>query len=135
MRSAIVVVLLAACGGRQASPSSTSSSELSNQVGATEQPTRDSTLRVTGVVPSHGDPQGGTSVRIVGGGFLATVRAMQIYFGNRQATIRRIENEEIFVEAPAGKVGDIVDVLLIFEPGGQMKLPRAFAFIASPTPP
>ena len=33
----------------------------------------------------------------------------------------------MIVEAPAGKPGK-VDVLVVFEPGGEMKLPGAFTY-------
>jgi hypothetical protein len=35
----------------------------------------------------------------------------------------------MIVEAPGGKVGEKVDVLIIFEPGGEIKLPKAYTFI------
>ena len=34
----------------------------------------------------------------------------------------------MIVQAPAGKPGETVDVRVIFEPGGEHKLPKAFTF-------
>lgn len=33
------------------------------------------------------------------------------------------------MQAPGGKPGEVVDVLVMFEPGGQLKIPNAFTFI------
>ena len=35
---------------------------------------------------------------------------------------------EIQVAAPPGKNGDVVDVLVVFEPGGEIALPKAFTY-------
>ena len=33
------------------------------------------------------------------------------------------------LEAPGGKPGEPVDVLVVFEPGGEITIPRAFTFV------
>jgi hypothetical protein len=89
-------------------------------------------LSVTGITPATGDPDGGTYVKISGTRFIADgARNAKIYFGSRQGTVVRFASDtELIVEAPGGKVGPAVDVLLIFEPGGEMKLPAAITFVA-----
>jgi hypothetical protein len=101
----------------------------------------ESALRVTSIEPALGDADGGTYVRISGAGFLLpTTRNVKVYFGTRQGTVVRFASDtELIVEAPGGKPGAPVDVLAIFEPGGETKLPGAFTFIekdaAAPSPP
>jgi hypothetical protein len=60
----------------------------------------DKKLKVTGIEPERGDIEGGTYVRIKGNRFIAD--------GARNAK---------------------VDVLIIFEPGGELKIPNGFTFV------
>ncbi|HEY1816264.1 MAG TPA: IPT/TIG domain-containing protein [Kofleriaceae bacterium] len=87
-------------------------------------------LRVNAIDPKVGDEDGGTYTRIVGSDFLADgPRNAKVYFGSRQGVVVRFASDtELIVEAPGGKTGSAVDVLLIFEPGGEVKLPHAFTF-------
>src|SRR5580704_6580959 len=89
-------------------------------------------LSVTGITPAQGDADGGTYVKITGTRFIDDgVRNAKVYFGSRQGTVVRFASDsELIVEAPGGKVGPPVDVLVIFEPGGELKLPKAFTFVA-----
>jgi len=88
-------------------------------------------LRVTGLEPVTGDLEGGTYVVIKGGNFLNDgPRNAKVYFGSRQGTVVRFQSDtELIVQAPGGKRDETVDVLVIFEPGGQLKLPSAFTFV------
>lgn len=88
-------------------------------------------LSVTAIEPSKGDADGGTYVRITGTRFIADgARNAKIYFGSRQGTIVRFASDtELIAEAPGGKPDEVVDVLVIFEPGGEIKLPKAFTFV------
>jgi hypothetical protein len=88
-------------------------------------------LMVTAIEPKLGDVDGGTYVRISGSDFLADgPRDAKIYFGSHQGTVVRFASDsELIVEAPGGKLGSAVDVLLIFAPGGELKLPKAFTFV------
>jgi hypothetical protein len=138
MRRALVLLALAACGG-SSKPSSSPpapSNELSNTTGATE-PATGAALKLTGVDPPRGDPEGGTYVRLTGTGFIIPKpRTWQVYFGSRQAVIVRFASDsELIVEAPRGKAGETVDILAIVDPGGQLRLPNAFTFVARPVPP
>jgi hypothetical protein len=89
----------------------------------------DNTLKITNMDKDSGDADGGTYVRIYGNGFITPVRSAKVYFGSRQAATPRFASDtEMVVEAPGGKVGETVDVTIIFEPGGEKKLAKAFTF-------
>ena len=91
----------------------------------------DTKLKVTGIEPDKGDVEGGTYVRIKGNRFIADgARNAKVYFGSRQGTVVRFASDsELIVEAPGGKANETVDVLIIFEPGGELKIPKAFTFV------
>jgi hypothetical protein len=91
----------------------------------------DTKLKVTGVEPDKGDVQGGTFVRIRGNRFTADgARNAKIYFGSRQGTVERFASDsEMIVVAPGGKANETVDLMLTFEPGGEIKIPKGFTFV------
>jgi len=91
----------------------------------------DTKLKVTGIEPEKGDVNGGTYVRIKGNRFIADgARNAKVYFGSRQGTVVRFASDsELIVEAPGGKPNEQVDVLIIFEPGGELKINKGFTFI------
>jgi hypothetical protein len=90
----------------------------------------DTKLKVTGIEPEKGDVNGGTYVRIKGNRFIADgARNAKVYFGSRQGTVIRFASDsELIVEAPGGKPNEVVDVLIIFEPGGELKISKGFTF-------
>ena len=96
----------------------------------------DNTLKVTGIEPDKGDLEGGTYVRIKGNGFLVDAKGnsapanAKVFFGSRQGeVIRFASSEELIVQAPGGKLNETVDVLIIFEGRGELKIPHAFTFV------
>ncbi|MFT3699115.1 MAG: IPT/TIG domain-containing protein [Kofleriaceae bacterium] len=95
----------------------------------------DTKLKVTGIEPAKGDVEGGTYVRIKGNRFIADgARNAKVFFGTqgamRQGTVVRFASDsELIVEAPGGKPDEVADVLIVFEPGGEMKIPKAFTFV------
>ncbi|HEY4244864.1 MAG TPA: IPT/TIG domain-containing protein [Kofleriaceae bacterium] len=91
----------------------------------------DPKLKITGIEPEKGDVDGGTYVRIKGNRFIADgPRSAKVYFGDSQGTVIRFASDsELIVEAPGGKPNETVDVLVIFEPGGQLTIPKAFTFV------
>jgi hypothetical protein len=91
----------------------------------------DTKLKVTGIEPEKGDVEGGTYVRVKGNRFIADgARNAKVYFGSRQGTVVRFASDsELIVEAPGGKPNEQVDVLIIFEPGGELKIPHGFTFV------
>ena len=95
----------------------------------------DTKLKVTGIEPEKGDVEGGTYVRIKGNRFIADgARNAKVYFGSRQGTVVRFASDsELIVEAPGGGPNETVDVLIIFEPGGEMKIPKGFTFVEKTT--
>src|SRR3954466_9298200 len=95
----------------------------------------DTKLKVTGIEPERGDVEGGTYVRIKGNRFIADgARNAKVYFGSRQGTVVRFASDsELIVEAPGGKPNETVDGLIIFEPGGELKIPKGFTFVEKTT--
>jgi IPT/TIG domain len=90
----------------------------------------DTKLRVTELDPRTGDASGGTRLAVKGNNFQAQYRTARVYFGDQQGTVLRFVNDEtLLVEAPGGKPGDAVDVLVVFEPGGEITIPHAFTYI------
>jgi len=91
-------------------------------------------LVVTAIEPALGDADGGTYVRITGSHFISDgPRSAKVYFGERQGTVVRFASDtELIVEAPPGVDGTTVDVLVLFDPGGQKKLLGAFTFVHKP---
>lgn len=92
----------------------------------------DGPLSVNRIEPAEGDAAGGTYVRIFGNRFTRDgARSAKIYFGSRLATEPRFasDTEMIVVAPPSAKVGEVVDVLIIFEPGGEKKMAQAFTYV------
>jgi hypothetical protein len=91
----------------------------------------DPKLKVTNLAPIKGDTDGGTYVVIKGNRFIKDgPRNAKVYFGSRQGTVVRFQSDtELIVQAPGGKPDEVVDVLVIFDPGGQLKIPNAFTFV------
>ena len=93
----------------------------------------DPDLNFTGMEPRKGDAEGGTYVRIQGHRFIADgSRNAKVYFGSTDGTVVRfVSDNDLIVQAPGGKVGETVDVLINFQPGGQVKLKSAFTYVES----
>jgi len=91
----------------------------------------DKKLKVYGLEPNQGDFQGGTTVHIKGNGFQAGgVKNAKVYFGDRQGTVIKFDGDkDLYVTAPGGKKGETVDVKIIFEPGGQIPVPKSYTFV------
>jgi hypothetical protein len=90
----------------------------------------DTKLKVTDLTPVQGDAQGGTYVVIKGNRFNKDgPRNAKVYFGGQPGSIVRFQSDsELIVQAPPGKGGDVVDVLVIFDPGGQLTIKKAFRY-------
>jgi hypothetical protein len=86
-------------------------------------------LLVTGIEPEKGAD--GTYVRIHGNRFTADgPRSAKVYFGGQPAQVDRFESDsELIVTVPGGKIGDVVDVLIVFDPGGKLTLSKAFRYV------
>jgi len=135
------LLLAAACGGathdapaaeRPAErPAEQPRGETARTSERVSQPPPGAPLRVDGIEPDRGDIDGDTYVLIKGSGFVADgPRMAKVYFGDRQGTVVRFASDrQLIVRTPGGKPGEIVDVRIVFEPGGQLVLPRAFTFV------
>ncbi len=91
----------------------------------------DTQLRVTGIEPKEGDAAGGSYVRVLGNRFTKDgARSAKVYFGDRLAAPPSFRSDgEMVVQAPGGEVGKTVDVLIIFEPGGEKRVAKAFTYV------
>jgi hypothetical protein len=90
----------------------------------------DGKLKVTGLEPRSGDHMGGQYVIVHGQNFQKVNRNAKIYFGGIPGNVIRFSgDEEMIVMAPGGKPGDTVDVMVVFEPGGEISIPKAFTFV------
>jgi hypothetical protein len=144
------LILVAACSSKAPAPSTSSSEPLSNKVPADAAapeaitpPTgtaesggggagaSSTSLKLTGLEPAVGDFEGGTYVVIKGEGFLKDgPRNAKVYFGSAQGSVVRFQSDrELIVQAPGGKANQTVDVLVVFDPGGEIKAPNAFKFV------
>jgi hypothetical protein len=87
-------------------------------------------LMVTGIDPDRGDTNGETYVRIKGNRFTADgPRSVNVYFAGRQANVIRFESDtELVVQPPGGKVDEVVDVLIVFDPGGRLTIPHGYRY-------
>lgn len=89
----------------------------------------DGKLKVHGLEPRTGDTMGGQIVLINGQNFMKTTRTVKVYFGEQIGNFIRFRSDsEMIVEAPGGKADQTVDVLVVFEPGGEITIPKAFTF-------
>ncbi len=123
---AVTFSLLAACSSSKDDPGKAAPSP------APAPPAADaSKLRITGLEPRRGVAEGGEVVTIQGQAFAAVPRAAKVYFGNKAGAVVRLSDTEMVVTAPAGPPGETVDVLVIFEPGGELTLKQAFTFAES----
>lgn len=103
---ALLLALWAACGGN------------------------DGKLKVTGIEPRSGDAMGGQYVLIKGQNFQKEIRTAKVYFGETPGNVIRFRgDDELLVEAPGGKAGTTVDVMIVFEPGGELTVPKAYSFV------
>ena len=91
----------------------------------------DPKLKVTGIEPAEADVNGNSYITIKGNRFVADgPRNVKVYFGDRQGTVTRIPSDrEIVVRVPPGKAGEVVDIVIVFDPGGQKKLDKALRYI------
>lgn len=84
-------------------------------------------LLVTSIEPTSA--AGGVPLHVHGSGFMSESRAIQVYIGDQPANVLSVDSDsDLQVEVPPGEAGQTVDVKLVFEPGGEIKLARAFTF-------
>lgn len=121
-----------ACGGSPApAPTPTPSITVDVAVEPTIAASTAEGLKIIAIDPAQGDVDGGTYAVIKGERFIADgPRSAKIYFGTRPGTIVRFKSDgELIVQAPTGTLNEVVDVTLVFEPGGKLRLAHAFTFV------
>lgn len=94
----------------------------------------DGKLKVFGLSPNIGDAMGGQYVVIRGQNFQKQARTAKVFFGNNQGNVVRFsgnnDSSELIVQAPGGVAGESVDVLVVFEPGGELPLiTKGFTYV------
>jgi hypothetical protein len=91
----------------------------------------DKKLKVTGIEPASGAFEGGTRVIIKGNRFTKDgMRKASVFFGDRKGDVLSFRGDgELIVKTPGGAPNEKVDVLIIFEPGGEITLKQAFTYI------
>jgi len=98
----------------------------------------DGKLKVFGLSPNIGDAMGGQYVVIRGQNFQKQARTAKVFFGNNQGNVIRFsgnnDSSELIVQAPGGVAGESVDVLVVFEPGGELPLiQKGFTYVDKKT--
>lgn len=89
----------------------------------------DTKLQVNRLSKETGIP--GDIVTFYGSGFQSDgTKDVRVFFEGRKAKVLRIQgNDEIKVEVPGGiEFGTTVDIKMIFEPGGEITLEKAFKY-------
>lgn len=90
----------------------------------------ESKLQVNRLSRDTGIP--GDVITFYGTGFQAGgTKDVRVFFNNKKGKVLRIDgNEEIKVEVPGGiDMGTSVDIKVIFEPGGEITLEKAFKYV------
>jgi hypothetical protein len=88
-------------------------------------------LMVTGIDPDKGDTEGESYVHIKGNRFTVDgPRTAKVFFGGRPGRVISFPSDgDMVVQPPGGKPNEVVDVLIVFDPGGTLKIPNGFRFV------
>ncbi len=138
--AAVAALSVAACAGggkpAPASPETSAEWEITEEpLPAAEAPPA-VPLQVTDMQPRGGAAGGGDTVTFTGASFLVegAPRAVHVYFGDHEATDVAVVDDATFtVHAPDGPAATAVDVKIVFEPGGEITLPGAYAYAPAAT--
>lgn len=87
----------------------------------------DQAVRVLTLDPATGPADGNNAVRIAGSNFRLG-GGIKVRFGHNEAQVLRSSDDQIDVQVPPGNAGDIVDVTVTFENGGDMALRGAYTY-------
>ena len=130
----LLIVCATACGPKPARPPPAdmplppSRHEMEEGGGVGEAaPAGDQNLHVVGLTPATGTTAGGEAIRIRGTNF-RIAKTVTVKFGDQFADVLRITDDEIDVQAPPGN--GIVDVVVLFDPGGELMLRAAYTYAA-----
>ena len=95
----------------------------------------DTKLKVTGLEPTSGAFEGGTRVTIKGNRFTKDgQRQVSVWFGSgeakKKADVLGFQGDSrLVVRAPGGQPNEKADILIVFEPGGEITLKNAFTYV------
>jgi hypothetical protein len=91
----------------------------------------DPKLKVYDLSPTSGSTEGGDYIIIKGNRFTKDgPRNAKIYFGSHQAQFISWQSDsQLIVQSPPGKAGDVVDVMIIFDPGGRLTIKKIFKYV------
>jgi hypothetical protein len=129
-----IVCAAAACGPKAAPlppadmPLPPSRDEVEGEQAPAQAPAGDGNLHVLGLTPASGTEAGGEAIRIRGANF-RVAKTVTVKFGQAFADVLRITDDEIDVQAPPGS--GVVDVVVLFDPGGELKLAAAYTYAAA----
>ncbi len=94
----------------------------------------DGILRITHISPKDGPYTGSDPVTIHGSGFQkGATRGVKVYFEvdgkSKSASVLRFDGStRIIVDPPGGQIGEVADLLVIFEDGRSLSLPKAYTY-------
>jgi hypothetical protein len=74
----------------------------------------------------------GDVLTVYGAGFQSKgAKDVRVFFGNQKAKVLRFQgDDEIKIEVPGGvELGSTVDIKMVFEPGGEITLEKAFKYV------
>lgn len=93
----------------------------------------DKELRIEKISPKEGPPFGDEVVHIYGNGFQqGQAKNVQIFFDDTPASkVSIVSDDEIAVRTPSGAEGDTVDILILFEDGGEKRIKDAYTYKAA----
>ena len=88
-------------------------------------------LRITGLEPKAGPHTGGDTVTIYGSGFTSDgAKGVEVWFGKKRGrNIRFRGDTKLVVEAPGGSIGEVVDVIIVFDDARQKPIKDAYTYI------
>ena len=90
-----------------------------------------SQVRLDSIYPNTGETTGGNYVTIRGRSFTSTTRTAKVYFGAVEGTFLRFASDyEMVVQAPPGVAEQTADIMIVFDPGGMLRLPAAYTYKA-----
>lgn len=87
----------------------------------------DSAVRVLKLDPDNGPAEGNNAVRITGTNFRLGGE-IKVRFGRNLASVLRVADDQIDVQAPPGNSGESVDVTVMFKDAGEMALRGAYTY-------
>lgn len=88
-------------------------------------------LQITGIEPKTGPYMGGDPVTISGHGFSSEgAKGVEVWFGDKKGrNIRFRGDTKLVVDAPGGEVGEVVNVVVVFDDARTKTLNNAYTYV------